>query len=309
MDLIRGIHNIKPEHCGCVLTIGNFDGVHLGHQDVISRVVAKAKAMALPATLMVFEPQPQELFAPAQAPARLTRLRDKFVYLSALGIDRLLVVNFNHKFAKMTADAFVEQLLVEKLGVKHLIVGDDFHFGVKRQGDYQMLQSRGAELGYSVENSHTFCHQSERISSTRIRQALANDQLAEVEQMLGHGFTLYGRVAHGDKRGRELGFPTCNIALKRKVSPVSGVFCVKVKGAFGHRYGVANIGARPTVSGVRSQLEVHLFDFEGDLYGQQLEVKLLRKLRQEQKFSNLAELQQQIEKDVTSAKAFLANVK
>lgn len=307
MELIRGIHNIQPEHRGCVLTIGNFDGVHLGHQAVLSNVMAKAKALGCPATVMSFEPQPQELFAGDKAPARLTRFRDKYLRLKEQGLERFLCVNFNRHFASLSAQDFVRRLLVEQLGVKFLVVGDDFRFGKGRSGDFAMLEAAGKEYGFTVVSTQSFCVSEQRVSSTAIRQALADDKLALAESMLGRPFSISGRVSHGRKLGRTIGFPTANVPLKRRVSPVSGVYAVEVHGvAETPLAGVANVGRRPTVNGVRRQLEVHLFDFQSDLYGAQIDVVLCHKLRDEIKFESFDALKAQIERDAQSARVWLA---
>jgi riboflavin kinase / FMN adenylyltransferase len=306
MELIRGIHNIRTQHKGCVLTIGNFDGVHLGHQKVLNQVSAKAQELGLPSVVMAFEPQPMELFAKDKSPARLTRLRDKFVQLSKLNIDRLLCVNFNLQFANIEAKAFIRDLLVGQLGVKFLVVGDDFCFGRGRCGDFAMLHQAGLELGFDVVSTHSFCLDSYRVSSTAIREALASDNLAAAAQMLGRDYSISGRVSHGRKLGRTIGFPTANIPLKRCVSPVSGVYVVEAMGVGDFPVGgVANVGQRPTVNGVRQQLEVHLFDFDDNLYGKQLEVALLYKLRDEHKFESFDALKQQIELDAEAARVWL----
>ena len=305
MQLVRGIHNIQPSDHGCVLTIGNFDGVHKGHQRVISSLVTKAKALNCVAAVLVFEPQPQELFAPDQAPARLCRLRDKYALLADLGVERLICVNFNFKFASQSAEQFIEHLLVEKLGIKHLIVGDDFHFGKNRAGDFTMLSQAGKTFGFEVTDTASCKLADCRVSSTAIRQALEQDNLVDVEKMLGRPYSIIGKVFHGDKRGRQLGFPTANVLLKRRNSPLNGVFAVKVQTVNGFFNGVANIGARPTVNGIRQQLEVHIFDFQDDLYGQCIEVIIIKKLRQVMKFEDLAALTTQIEIDSEQAKKVL----
>ncbi len=306
MELIRGIHNIKAHHKGCVLTIGNFDGVHLGHMKVLAQVAEQAKQRNLPATIMIFEPQPLELFAGDKAPARLSRLRDKYVQLSKLKADRLLCVNFNRHFAERSADAFIRDLLVKRLGVKFLVVGDDFRFGKDRSGNFDTLKQAGCQHGFDVVSTQSFCVQEQRVSSTAIRQALAQDNLAEAGMLLGRAYSISGRVVHGRKLGRTIGFPTANIPLKRCVSPVSGVYVVQAHGLRGKPLsGVANIGQRPTVNGVRQQLEVHLFDFNENLYGKQLEVSLLKKLRDEKRFDSLEALQKQIESDAEAAKMWL----
>lgn len=310
MELIRGIHNIKSQHNGCVLTIGNFDGVHLGHQQVLNQVSEKAQLLGLPSVVMTFEPQPLELFAKQNAPARLTRLRDKFVQLGKLSIDRLLCVNFNHHFANLDAEVFIRDLLVAQLGVKFLVVGDDFCFGKNRQGNFTMLQKAGLKFGFEVVSTQSFCLQQFRVSSTAIRDALAGDDLKSAAQMLGRDYSISGRVSHGRKLGRTIGFPTANIPLKRCVSPVSGVYVVKAFGLGEQPIGgVANIGQRPTVNGVRQQLEVHLFDFHANLYGKQLEVALLHKLRDEKKFESFEALKQQIELDADAARVWLHQLK
>ncbi|MCE9678005.1 bifunctional riboflavin kinase/FAD synthetase [Shewanella sp. AS1] len=306
MELIRGIHNILPRHHGCVLTIGNFDGVHRGHGEVISALVQKAKQLGVPATVMTFEPQPQELFCGDSAPARLSLLRDKIMLLDELGVERLLCVNFNHKFASMAAEDFIEQLLVKQLGVKYLVVGDDFCFGKQRVGNFQMLKAAGEKFGFAVVSTQSFMLADKRVSSTEIRALLAKGNLEQARRLLGHPVTLSGKVAHGDKIGRTLGFPTANIALKRKVSPVRGVFAVKLFWDGSDIYdGVANVGYRPTVNGQHCQLEVHLFDFNDDLYGKTVEVELVAKIRDEQPFKSLDALKQQIKNDADRAMALL----
>lgn len=306
MELIRGIHNISPAHHGCVLTIGNFDGVHRGHAEVITKLVKKARKLGVPATLMTFEPQPQEMFKGESAPARLSILRDKIVLLEELGIDRLVCINFNAKFASLSAEAFIENLLVKSLGVKYLVVGDDFCFGKQRQGNFQMLRKAGEMHRFAVVSTQSFVLGDKRVSSTEIRKQLAKGNLEQARRLLGHPFTLCGKVAHGQKIGRTIGFPTANIALKRQVSPVRGVFAVKLYWDESDIYeGVANVGFRPTVNGQVCQLEVHLFDFDGDLYGRTVEVELVAKIRDEQPFQSLEALKKQINNDADKAKALL----
>ncbi|ABV35804.1 riboflavin biosynthesis protein RibF [Shewanella sediminis HAW-EB3] len=306
MELIRGIHNILPAHHGCVLTIGNFDGVHRGHAEVISKLVQKARQLKVPATLMTFEPQPQEMFRGENAPARLSILRDKIFLLEELGIDRLVCINFNAKFASLPAEDFIDKLLVESLGVKYLVVGDDFCFGKQRKGNFNMLKSAGEQHSFAVVSTQSFLLGDKRVSSTEIRDLLAKGKMEQARRLLGHPFTLCGKVAHGEKIGRTLGFPTANIALKRQVSPVRGVFAVKLYWDNSDTYeGVANIGFRPTVNGQVCQLEVHLFDFDGDLYGRTVEVELVAKIRDEQPFQSLEALKRQINNDADKAKALL----
>lgn len=303
MELLRGIHSLTAQHRGCVLSIGNFDGIHLGHKAVLSRLLLEAQRLQVPATVMTFEPQPAELFCGDNAPARLSRLRDKFVQLAKQGIDRLLCISFTHKFANISAQDFIETLLIKKLDVKFLVVGDDFHFGYQRQGDFQLLQAAGEKYGFEVIDTQSLLQQQQRISSSRIRDFLALGELQQAASMLGRKYSITGRVGHGQKLGRTIGVPTANLLLKRRVSPVCGVFVVSILGIDEHIYqGVANIGKRPTVQGIRQQLEVHLFDFNGDLYGQQLEVVLEEKLRDEIRFDSFAQLKMQIDKDIQLAR-------
>ncbi|WP_039907306.1 bifunctional riboflavin kinase/FAD synthetase [Candidatus Regiella insecticola] len=230
MELIRGIHNIRAHHYGCVLTIGNFDGVHLGHKALLRQLKHEGQRLKAPVMVMIFEPQPLELFAPEKAPTRLTRLRDKIKYLAQIGVDYLLCVRFTLPFATLTAHEFITQLLVKKLKIKFLTVGDDFHFGSDRLGDIKLLQQAGTEFGFDVVNTGSFCNSGSRISSTAIRQALQNDDLVLAEDLLGHPYSITGRVIHGDELGRTLGFPTANISLKRLAAPVKGVYAVDVYG-------------------------------------------------------------------------------
>tara|TARA_R110001583_G_scaffold6618_3_gene33562 strand:+ start:2664 stop:3593 length:930 start_codon:yes stop_codon:yes gene_type:complete len=308
MELVRGIHNLKSQHKGCVLSIGNFDGIHLGHQAVLTRLLKEAKRLNVPATVMTFEPQPEELFLGNHAPARLSRLRDKFVQLEKLTLDRLLCISFTHQFANISAESFIEDLLINKLNVKYLVVGDDFHFGYQRKGDFKLLKQAGKKYGFEVIDTQSLVQQTQRISSTLIRDSLAQGELEHASVMLGRKYSIAGRVSHGKKLGRTIGVPTANLLLKRRVSPVAGVFVVSIIGIDDKTYqGVANIGTRPTVQGERQQLEVHIFNFEGDLYGEQLEVVLEKKLRNEVKFDSFPELKQQIEKDIQGAKQWHQN--
>lgn len=305
MKLIRGIHNLGQIPHGCVLTIGNFDGVHRGHQALLKGLCAEGRQRQLPVVVMIFEPQPLELFAGEKAPARLTRLREKLNYLAKSDVDYVMCIRFDRRFAALTAQQFVRELLVDRLGVKLLAVGDDFRFGAGRQGDFLLLQKAGAEYGFDVTSAQTYCHDGERISSTSVRQALQQDDLARAQALLGHPFVISGRVVHGDELGRTIGFPTANLPLRRQVSPIKGVFAVEVLGLTEQPIpGVANIGTRPTVSGVRQQLEVHLLDVSMDLYGRHIDVVLRHKIRSEQRFASLDALKAQIADDVVTARTF-----
>lgn len=306
MELIRGLYNLRPSHCGCVATIGNFDGVHLGHQAVIGQLAEKGQELGLPTLVMLFEPQPMEVFAPAKAPARLTRLREKLRALSRYAVDRVLVIRFDQRFAAMPASEFIERILLKALGVRHLVVGDDFRFGHGREGDFAMLSAAGKQHGFHVVHMHTFNIDAERVSSTRIRDALARGELAAAEKLLGRPYRMCGRVAHGDKRGRTIGVPTANIHLHRKVAPLTGVYAVEVFGLDAEPLGgVCNIGNRPTVDGTRSLLEVHLFDFDQDIYGRYVHIDFIHKLRDEQRFDSFEILKQQIFLDMEQARSCL----
>ncbi|TVQ84069.1 MAG: bifunctional riboflavin kinase/FAD synthetase [Chromatiaceae bacterium] len=318
MRLIRGLRNLQPEDRGCVATIGTFDGVHQGHRAVFHRLLAHGRALGLPATVITFEPQPLEFLTPEAAPPRLTRLREKLAAIAAEGIARVMLLRFGPRLANMHATDFIERLLVDGLGVRYLLVGDDFRFGHNREGDYQLLQRLGAELGppgvaavggarrgFEVENLHSIRHGETRISSTRVREALARGDLEQARLLLGRPYSICGRVAHGDKRGRTIGFPTANLPLQRRRCPLSGVFAVLVHDlAPTPLPGVANIGRRPTANGTDERLEVHLFDCDQDLYGRHLRVEFCLRLRDEQRFDSFAALREQIVRDATAARQF-----
>ncbi|MDH4276154.1 MAG: bifunctional riboflavin kinase/FAD synthetase [Gammaproteobacteria bacterium] len=306
MEIIRGIHNLRARHQGCVATIGNFDGVHRGHQAVLRLTRERAREHGAPSTVILFEPQPLEFFAAENAPARLHRLREKLECLESLGLERVLCLRFNRALADMEAAHFVQRVLVQGLGVRHLIVGDDFHFGHRRQGNFALLQTIGAQVGFAVEATPSLTLDEHRVSSTAIRDALQVGDLDAAARLLGRPYRIGGHVVRGDQRGRTLGFPTANVLLKRRVVPVRGVFAVRV-----HCLGptslpaMANIGNRPTVGGVRTQLEVHLFDISQDLYGRYIEVEFVRYLRPEQRFQSLDALKSQLALDEGAARAAL----
>ena len=309
MELIRGLYNLRPGHRGCAVTIGNFDGVHLGHQAVLGQLAERAGELHLPVTLITFEPQPREFFRPESAPPRLTRFREKVEALRRYGVDRILCLRFNDRLAGLAPEAFIRLILLEGLDVKYLVVGDDFRFGRERAGDFRLLEETGATHGFPVVNMHTFNMGAQRVSSTRVREALQRGDLATAESLLGRPFRMSGRVAHGDKRGRLIGFPTANIFLHRTATPVAGVFAVEMFGIEGEPApGVANVGIRPTVGGTRSLLEVHLFDFDRDIYGRHVQVSFLRKLRDEVRFESFEALQRQILRDAEQARSFFDNI-
>jgi riboflavin kinase/FMN adenylyltransferase len=307
VELIRGLNNLHQHHYGCVLTIGKFDGVHLGHQAVLRNVVAKAKSLGLPSTVMVFEPQPEEVFTPDTAPARISPLSEKYALINKLGVDRLLCVRFTPTFAAQSPEAFIRDLLVTRLGVKFLVVGDDFRFANGREGDFDMLQKAGREYGFDVVSTQSYRVRDSRISSTAIREALAIGDFNGATEMLGRPFFISGRVFHGDKKGRTIGFPTANVLLNRCRTPITGVFAVRLSIGDKSYTGVANIGSRPTLNGKRKQLEVHIFEFSGDLYSQRIHVFPVAKLREEIKFANFDALKEQIKHDVQAAHDVLNN--
>lgn len=307
-ELIYGLQNIKARHHGCVLTVGSFDGVHLGHQTVLRQVIGKAKSLGLPSVVMIFEPQPMEYFKPEKAPARLMRFREKVRALFAAGVDRVCCLRFNETLSKLSAEEFVQQLIVDKLGVRHLVIGDDFRFGQSRSGDFDFLQECGQRMGFKVSNTHTFTMDDERVSSTRIRQELAAGDFELAKKLLGKPYEITGHVVYGKQLGRQLGVPTANVELKRFRSPVIGVFAVRARLA-GHDglLGVANIGVRPTIEASnRVLLEVHLLDFGQNIYGKMLTVEFCQKIRDEKRFDSLDELKAQINIDISQAQSYFA---
>ncbi|OHC61517.1 MAG: riboflavin biosynthesis protein RibF [Rhodocyclales bacterium GWA2_65_19] len=289
-----------------VLTIGNFDGVHLGHRALLADLKVRARDLVLPATVLTFEPHPRELFAPNQAPARLASLRDKVELLAECGVDRVHVCRFNRKLAALTAEQFVERILVHGLSVRHLIVGDDFRFGKGRGGDFTLLQQMGQQHRFAVEAMQTVDFGGLRVSSSAVRDALAAGNIEHAEELLGRAFVIAGRVMDGKKIGRTIGFPTANIQVKRQRLPLSGVFAVTVSGVAPQPLpGAANIGVRPTVAaGMKPVLEVHILDFDGDIYGTHVDVNFLHKLRNEAKFDSLDALKAQIGRDVADVRSF-----
>jgi riboflavin kinase/FMN adenylyltransferase len=285
----------------CALTIGNFDGVHRGHRALIDRVTAKARELGLTSCVLTFEPHPREFFAREAAPARLTRLRDKLELMAAAGVKRVHIARFDARFAALSAARFIEQVLVGGLGTRWLLVGRDFRFGERRSGDFGTLEDAALQHGFRLESMPDVLFDGERVSSSAVRSALAAGDLAAAERLLGHPYTISGRVAHGAKLGRGLGFPTANIVLRR-TAPLSGIFAVEVEGI---GRGVASVGRRPTVNPVPIPLlEVHLFDWDRDLYGAHIKVRFLKKLREEKKFDGLPALRAAIAADAKQAREY-----
>lgn len=304
---VRGLHNLKPDQRGSVVTIGSFDGVHLGHQAILRQVREQANLLSLSSVAMIFEPQPHEFFAGERAPARLMRLRDKVLALLAEGINRVLCLPFNRSLSRLTADDFIHRILLRGLGTRYLVVGDDFRFGIDRTGNYDRLQSAGLDHGFQVTDTPTFQVNGERVSSTRIRELLQQNAFTEAASLLGRPYTIGGRVVKGKQLGRQLGAPTANVHLHRYRSPLSGVFAVTVR--LQNRElvaGVANVGVRPTLGGDdKPLLEVHLFDRDMDLYNQTIVVEFIHKLREEKRFDSMEELGRNIQQDIQQAKDFL----
>jgi len=313
MKIIRGsrqrlcsLSKVLPE-TGCIISIGNFDGVHLGHKAILQSVKNISQNLNLPSLIVIFEPQPEEYFKGIDCPARLTRLREKLEFLKEFVIDYVYVMPFTEIIANLSAEQFVKKFLIGCLNTKYLVIGDDFCFGHDRSGNFDYLKKISKQSGFEVESSETIAahdHQRQlRISSTWIRKALHNDDLQLASSLLGRNYSMCGRVVHGDKRGRTLDFPTANIFLHRQKTPISGVFAVRMFGILDKSlFGIANIGSRPTVGGSRPILEVHLFDFNQNVYGYYVKVEFLHKLRDEKLFNSFDELKAQIEQDVANAK-------
>ena len=306
MQFIRGLYNLRLQREECVATIGNFDGVHLGHHAVLDQVKESASSSGLVSTVVIFEPQPIEYFAPDKAPSRLTRLREKLQQFALHDIDRVVCLRFDEQLASLSAEEFVDDVLLEGLAVKKLIIGDDFRFAKNREGDYQYLVNTAQNKGFETSKTNTFTLGTERVSSTLIRQALASGDMLKAARLLGRPYRISGRVAHGEKRGRKMGFATANIELHRYCSPVEGIFSGRVYGIDDTAYdAVIYVGSKPVFKGKRVLLEVHLLDFDDDLYGRHLQVELLEKLRSDIYFSSEQELIDQIHVDIGHARESL----
>ena len=309
MQIVRGLHNLRPQHRGSALTIGNYDGVHRGHQAVLASLRKRAAVIGVAATVVTFEPTPQEYFGGGAAPSRLMRLRDKLIALRDQGIERTLCLRFDALLAGLSAESFIERVLVRGLGARHVVVGADFRFGCGRRGDLELLSEAGIAHGFSVDAAPTFVLDGERVSSTAVRRALANGDLERASTLLGRPYRICGRVVGGQRLGRALGYPTANLRLGRRVCPLHGIFAVRVTGAGGEALpGVASLGTRPTVGGDELLLEVHLFDFDAELYGRRLEVEFIARLRDEEHFPSMEALAAQMRRDEAQARAILARV-
>jgi riboflavin kinase / FMN adenylyltransferase len=307
LELIRGKLNLHDAHRGCAVSIGNFDGLHLGHRAVLGRLVGRARELGVPAVVMSFEPTPREYFMGAAAPPRLSRFREKYLALVEQGVDRLFCARFDARMAALSPEAFIREYLVDGLGTRYLVIGDDFRFGKDRAGNFSTLQAAGREFGFAVEDTPSCTLDGLRVSSTAVRAALAAGDIALATRLLGRHYGMTGRVARGRRLGRTLGFPTVNLRPGRRVLPVTGVFAVVVKGVADHPWpAVANLGTRPTVDGAESLLEAHLFDFSGELYGRRIRVEFVARLREEQRFEGIDSLRAQMQRDAAEARRILA---
>ncbi len=301
MELIRGLKELTPKHSPSVASIGNYDGVHLGHQHVIATLLNKSAELAAPSTVITFEPLAKEFFRPNSVP-RLTSIDERAQLLFDLGVDRVLCIDFNAEFASYSPLGFVQDVLVEGLGLKYLCVGDDFRFGKDRAGDFRMLEQAGSNCGFDVTAHDTFLLDGERVSSGRVRDALAAADFGLAQKLLGRPYRISGVVSHGQKLGRTIGFPTANIVLPNIKMPISGVYAVHaIHRVHGDLEGVANIGFRPTVQGTENRLEVHLLNFGHDIYGDELSVSFVAKIRDEAKFDSFDDLKRQIQQDTQHA--------
>jgi riboflavin kinase / FMN adenylyltransferase len=305
VELIRGLGNLRPHHRGCAVTVGGFDGLHLGHQALIRRLADEAQRLGRPAMFVSFEPMPREYLAPQSPPARLTSLRERWHLLQGMQIANVLVLRFGESLRRLSGEEFA-QLLKRDLNAAAVVVGHDFKFGRNGEMSAAELAAGGARFGYTVDVVAPVMLAGERVSSSGVRQALGRGDFEQAERWLGRPYSMIGRVVHGSHLGRELGFATANIRLHRKRAPLAGIFAVRVKGAAGERLpGVASLGTRPTVGGTEPLLEAHVFDFAGDLYGCEIEVEFVAKLRDEEHFADLASLTRQMHIDAAQARHIL----
>lgn len=308
MHLFRGLRNCKADGRGMAVAIGNFDGVHLGHQALVRAARERSLASGARLAVLTFEPHPREYFDPGTAPPRLMRLGEKCVALDALGVERLVVLRFDAHLQHLSPEDFVEQALRQGLGARYVVVGEGFRFGCRRAGTIETLAAAGARAGFEVVVVPSVTADGARVSSTRVRDALGAGNLAGAARLLGRPYAMSGRVIYGQQLGRRLGYATANLRLHRRAAPLGGVFAVEVRGIDGRAAAaaVASLGNRPTVGGGETLLEVHVFDFDGDLYGRRLSVDFVAKLRDEAKFPSLDALVTQMHADAARAREILA---
>lgn len=309
MQIIRGLHNLKPFEIGCALTIGNFDGIHLGHQAILQQLRLAAAALHIPSSVMIFEPQPNEIINHDKPLARLSRLYEKIHFFKTRKIDYVLVVHFTEHFAAISPKQFVESILMEKIHIRHLVIGEDFRFGQKRKGDFGFLQKYEKKFCFSLEKAKTVIQDGRRISSSWVREVLQQGAIEKAQSLIGRPYVISGHVAHGDRRGHTLGFPTINVFLLRDHSPLLGIYAVKVAGIKKDKIsGVASVGYRPTFGGKRVILEVYLLDFDEEIYGRLVHVEFLKKIRDERKFDDVNALIAQMQKDTCAAREFFRGI-
>ena len=304
MQLIRGLQNLKKQS-GCVLTIGNFDGIHTGHQKIIKSLVSKAKTLGVPSLIISFSVPPQSFFG--RPKARLSSFRDKHLFLESLGVEKHLLIHFNKSFSQMSAQSFVEDVLLATLKMQYCFIGDDFRFGKDRHGDYSMLESMAKNNGFVAKKVKRVTLNEQRVSSSEIRRLLRLGEFKMAEQLLGRPFAIGGRILHGEKRGRTIGFPTINISIRRRLSPVLGVFAVLIEFNKKTYQGVCNVGKRPTVGGEKTLLEVYIFDFDKNVYGEYAKVLFRHRIREEMKFESFEQLKDQIAMDANGARRYFAS--
>jgi len=304
MELIRGLHNLKKLP-GCVLTVGNFDGVHIGHQEILKSLVKKAKKQGVCSLVISFSVTPQTFFGRPQA--RISSFKEKHLLLQSLGVDKHLLIRFNKAFSEISATDFINKILIEKINMRHCFVGDDFRFGSRREGDYSMLKKASINNDFTVQKIGDISINGRRVSSTEIRKTLTDGDFEAAEAFLGRPFSISGRVANGDQLGRTIGFPTANISIKRKLSPVLGVYSVLIEHNSKMYAGVCNVGKRPTLGGTKTLLEVFIFDFNQEIYGDPVKVVFKQKCRDEIKFGSIEELKKQIQKDVEKSRLFFSD--
>ena len=308
MDFVRGLHNLRPRHRGCVLTIGAFDGIHLGHQEMIRVLRECAREHALPSVLLSFEPTPREFLNPDAPPARLTRFRERFDVLAACGVDRFVCLRFDERMRQMPPAEFIDRVLVDALGVRHIVVGHDFRFARGHDGSVETLRAVGPAKGFEVTEVPPYEVDGVRVSSSLIRAALDGGDMHLAAKYLGRPYRITGKVIAGQRLGRELGYPTANLRLHRRATPLAGIFAVRVSGAgLVNAPGVASLGTRPAVNGKELLLEAHVFDFAGDLYRQYVHVDFIARLRDELWFPSMDALVEQIHKDAAQARSVLSD--
>jgi len=307
MELIRGLHNVRAAHRGAAITIGTFDGVHVGHQEMIRRLREQARQLGVAATVLTFEPTPREYLDPARAPARLTTLRERLPLLDRAGADYCLLMRFDEHLRTVRGAEFVERLLVARLGVRHVLVGHDFRFGYKGEADAEALRRASTTSGFTLDVMPPVTIDGERVSSSGVRALLAARQLDRAAALLGRPYTMRGKVIVGERLGRQVGYPTANMRIDRRATPLTGIYAVRVRGAAEAALpGVASLGTRPTVDGRGLLLEAHIFDFDADLYGRRLEVEFAAYLREEIRFASVEALVEQMHDDAARARAALA---